>query len=66
MDTNDKENLITGWVEQRAILKEKFRKMTVDNMDFAEHKKDEMLGKLALKLGMTTTEIRKIINHFIR
>jgi hypothetical protein len=66
MDTNEQQDLITDWEEQRAILKEKFKKLTVANMDFAENKKNEMLGKLALKLGITTTEIRKIINYFIR
>jgi hypothetical protein len=66
MDTNDKQNLITDWEEQRAILKEKLKKLAVANMDFAENKKNEMLGKLALKLGITTTEIRKMINHFVK
>ena len=66
MDANDKQNLIAGWEEQRAILKEKFKKLTVANDDFEENRKNEMLDKMALKLGITTSEIRKMISHFIR
>lgn len=61
MHTTDTEKMITRWEKQKAILKEKFKKLTPADLDFAETRKNEMLGKLALKLGMTTREISSII-----
>lgn len=55
--------MINGWEKQKAILKNKFKKLTEADLDFEENRKNEMLGKLAFKLGMTTREIRKIISQ---
>ena len=63
METNDTQNMTNGWEKQKAILKNKFKKLTQADLDFAENRKNEMFGKLALKLGMTTREIRNIINQ---
>jgi hypothetical protein len=55
---------ITGtWPNQKAILKEKFKRLTDADLDFDESRKNEMLSRLALKLGMTTREILRIIEH---
>jgi len=55
--------MIKRWEKQKAMLKEKFKKLTDADLDFAENRKNEMLGKLALKLGMSTREIRDLINQ---
>lgn len=62
MERNDTQNTITGWEKQKAILKEKFRSLSDADLDFPENRRNEMLGKLALKLAMTTREIRNVIN----
>lgn len=55
--------MITKWEKEKAILRKRFEKLTDADLDFAENRKNEMLGKLALKLGMTTREIRNIITQ---
>lgn len=63
METIDTQNMIDEWEKQKAILKNKFKKLTDADLDFEETRKNEMLGKLALKFRMTTREIRNIIGQ---
>jgi uncharacterized protein YjbJ (UPF0337 family) len=51
-----------NWNEQKGKLKQKFAKLTDDDLMFAEGKKDEMLGKLQIKLGQTKEELHKIMS----
>ena len=51
-----------NWNEQKGKLKQKFASLTDDDLMFAEGKKDEMLGKLQIKLGKTKEELHKIIS----
>jgi hypothetical protein len=62
MKKNEAQNMITGWENQKAILKAKFKRLTDADLDFEESRKNEMLAKLALKLGMSTREIKTIIS----
>ena len=50
-----------NWNEQKGKLKMKFAMLTDDDLMFADGKKDEMLGKLQIKLGKSKEELRKII-----
>ena len=50
-----------NWNEQKGKLKQKFAYLTDDDLLFAEGRKDEMLGKLQIKLGKTKDELRKLI-----
>ena len=53
---------ITGnWKEQKGKLKQKVSVLTDDDLMFAEGKKDEMMGRLQIKLGKTKDELTKII-----
>jgi uncharacterized protein YjbJ (UPF0337 family) len=52
-----------SWDEQKGKLKQKFASLTDDDLLFAEGKKDEMLGKLEIKLGKTKEELFKIIGE---
>ncbi|MDO8316878.1 CsbD family protein [Flavobacterium sp. LB3P21] len=53
---------LTGnWEEQKEKLKQKFAALTDNDLFFTEDKKEEMLGKLQIKLGKTKEEILKII-----
>lgn len=49
------------WNEQKGKLKQKFAILTDNDLMFAEGKKDEMFGKLQIKLGKTKEELYKII-----
>jgi uncharacterized protein YjbJ (UPF0337 family) len=50
-----------NWDEQKGKLKQKFAALTDDDLMFAEGKKDEMMGKLQIKLGKTKEELHKVI-----
>ncbi len=49
------------WNEQKGKLKQKFAVLTDNDLLFEEGKKDEMLGKLQVKLGKTKEELEKVI-----
>ena len=42
-----------NWEEQKGKLKQKFASLTDNDLMFAEGKKEEMYGKLQIKLGKT-------------
>ena len=50
-----------NWNEQKGKLKQKFAILVDNDLLFAAGKKDEMLGKLQVKLGKTKEELHKII-----
>lgn len=50
-----------SWIETKGKLKQKFAILTDSDMLFQESKKDEMLGRLQIRLGKTKEEIKKII-----
>ena len=51
-----------NWNEQKGKLKQKFANLTDNDLMFEEGKKEEMLGKLQIKLGKTKEELHKIIS----
>ena len=59
MDTTEMKG---NWNEMKGKLKQKFANLTDDDLMFAEGKKDEMLGKLQIKLGKTKDELDKIMS----
>ena len=50
-----------NWNEQKGKLKQKFATLTDNDFLFLDGKKDEMIGKLQVKLGKTKEELHKII-----
>lgn len=50
-----------NWDEQKGKLKQKFATLTDDDLLFAEGKKDEMLGRLQIKLGKSKEELHALI-----
>jgi uncharacterized protein YjbJ (UPF0337 family) len=52
-----------NWNEQKGKLKQKFATLTDNDLMFEEGKKDEMYGKLQIKLGKTKEELHKIIGE---
>ena len=49
------------WEVQKGKLKQKFAKLTDNDLLFLDGKKEEMLGKLQITLGKTKEELHKII-----
>jgi uncharacterized protein YjbJ (UPF0337 family) len=50
-----------NWNEQKGKLKQRYASLTDNDLLFLEGKKDEMLGRLQVKLGKTKDELHKII-----
>jgi uncharacterized protein YjbJ (UPF0337 family) len=52
-----------NWHEQKGKLKQKFATLTDNDLMFEEGKKEEMLGRIQIKLGKTKEEFHKIISE---
>jgi uncharacterized protein YjbJ (UPF0337 family) len=50
-----------NWKEQKGKLKQKFAILTDNDLMMVEGKKDEMLGRIQVKLGKTKEQLHKII-----
>jgi uncharacterized protein YjbJ (UPF0337 family) len=50
------------WNELKGKLKKKYATLTDNDLMYAEGKKEEMLGKLQIKLGKTKEEMHDLIN----
>jgi uncharacterized protein YjbJ (UPF0337 family) len=50
-----------SWNETKGKLKQKFATLTYNDLLFEEGKKEEMWGRLQVKLGKTKEEIEKLI-----
>lgn len=59
MNTNE---LKGNWNEQKGKLKQQFAILTDNDLMFSKGKKEEMLGKLQIKLGKSKEELQTIIS----
>jgi uncharacterized protein YjbJ (UPF0337 family) len=50
-----------NWNEIKGKLKQKFSALTDNDLLLVEGKKDELMGRLQIKLGKTKEEIRLLI-----
>ncbi len=50
-----------NWNEMKGKLKQKFATLTDNDLLLVEGKKDEMLGRLQIKLGKSREEVEKLI-----
>jgi uncharacterized protein YjbJ (UPF0337 family) len=49
------------WDQQKGKLKQKYANLTDNDLLFVEGKKDEMIGRLLIKLGKSKEEFHKIL-----
>ncbi|MBU3926319.1 MAG: CsbD family protein [Bacteroidetes bacterium] len=50
-----------NWKEQKGKLKQKFAILTDNDLLLGKGKRDELIGRLQIKLGKTKEEMQKII-----
>lgn len=50
-----------SWLKTKGRLKQKFAALTNNDMAFSGGKKDEVIGRLQIKLGKTKEELIRII-----
>jgi uncharacterized protein YjbJ (UPF0337 family) len=58
----NKTELKGNWNEQKGKLKKAFGVLTDNDLMYEEGQKDEMFGKLQIKLGKTKEKLYKIIS----
>jgi uncharacterized protein YjbJ (UPF0337 family) len=51
-----------NWNEIKGLLKQQYATLTDNDLMFAEGMKEEMFGRLQVKLGKTKEELHKIIS----
>ena len=52
-----------SWEELKGKLKQKFAKITDNDLLYIDGKKEEMMGRLQIKLGKSKEELSKIIKN---
>ena len=52
-----------GWNEVKGKLKQKYGKLTDNDLTFAEGKDEELLGRLQTRLGKSKEELRREIEN---
>jgi uncharacterized protein YjbJ (UPF0337 family) len=52
-----------NWNEQKGKLKQKLAALINNSLMFEEGRKEEMFGKLQIKLGKTKSELQKIMQN---
>ena len=52
-----------AWEEQKGKLKQKFAKLTDNDLLYIDGKKEEMIGKLQIKLGKSKEELQMILEN---
>lgn len=52
-----------SWNEVKGKLKQKFANLTDSDVLLVEGKKEELLGRLQIKLGKSKAEIEKLISE---
>lgn len=58
----NKDGIKGNWNELKGKLKQKYAELTDDDLLYAEGKKDELVGRMQVKLGKTKEEVHKIID----
>ena len=58
----NQQQLEGNWHEQKGKLKKAFAILTDNDLMYEKGRKEEMLGKLQIKLGKTKEEMDKIIS----
>ena len=52
-----------NWNEQKGKLKQKFAVLTDNDLMYEEGKRDEMIGRLQIKLGKSKEELQKLLEE---
>lgn len=59
----DKLEISGNWKEVKGKLKQKYANLTDDDLQYAEGKEEELVGRLEKKLGKSRDEVRDILRN---
>jgi uncharacterized protein YjbJ (UPF0337 family) len=60
----NKKEVKGNWNELKGKLKQRFAVLTDNDLMYEEGKRDEMLGKIQIKIGKSKEELDKILSTF--
>jgi len=63
MSNATKDKIKGNWTKIKAELRQKFAKLTDDDLMYERGKEDELIGRLRYKLGKSKEEIEAFINR---
>src|SRR6188768_2791829 len=52
-----------SWNEIKGLLRQKYGQLTDDDVQFAEGKGEELMGRLQWKLGMSSEELHSVLRE---
>lgn len=55
-----------NWTQVKGYLKEKYGKLTNDDLTYVEGKEDQLLGKLQERIGKSKEELVNEINEALK
>jgi uncharacterized protein YjbJ (UPF0337 family) len=56
-------NIKGNWHEKKGKLKKQFAELTDDDLQYAEGKEEELIGRIQQRLGTTKEKARHIIRN---
>lgn len=54
--------MIGNWKEKKGKLKQKYAKLTDDDLKYTEGKEEELIGRIQKRLGVSKREARKMVD----
>ena len=58
----ERKTLIGNWNEKKGKLKQKYAKLTDDDLKYVEGKEEELMGRIQKRLGVSKREARNIVD----
>ena len=55
-----------NWNIVKGKLKQAYSKLTDDDLTYVEGKEDELVGRIQKRIGVTTTEVRHLLEKYNR
>lgn len=59
----DELNIKGSWKEKKGKIKQNFAELTDEDLQYAEGKEEELVGRIQQKLGTTKQKARNIIRN---
>lgn len=58
----NKQTMIGNWKEKKGKLKQKYAKLTDDDLKYVEGKEEELYGRIQKRLGVSKREAQRMVD----
>lgn len=59
----NKQTMIGNWKEKKGKLKQKYAKLTDDDLKYVEGKEEELYGRIQKRLGVSRREAQRMVDQ---